>query len=211
MIVDPELERYAEEHSSSVSDLFERLAEETRANTTSPQMMVGPLEGQFLGWLVRLSRAQRVLEIGTFTGVTSLALAEVLPPDGTLTTIEFNEEFAGIARRHFDASPHGDRIDLRVGDAREIVTQLEGPFDLVFIDAWKAHYADYYRAILPKLAPRGLIVADNVIWFGLPFHPDAHDTETEGVRKFVKLVQDDPAVKNVLLTVGDGLMLIWRA
>jgi caffeoyl-CoA O-methyltransferase len=202
--------RYAREHTTPPSPAVAALREETDASAPMPMMAGGEAEVRLLEAMVVASGARRVLEIGTFTGVTALSLAEVLPPDGTLVTLEFDEKVAEIARRHFVASPFSDRIDLRIGDARKIVRELDGLFDLVFIDAWKAHYAGYYRAVLPKLAPRGVIVADNVIWRGLPYQPDAHDHETEGVREFVRLVQDDPAVHNVLLTVGDGLMVIWK-
>jgi caffeoyl-CoA O-methyltransferase len=172
--------------------------------------MGGAVEARLLEGLLVATQARHVLEIGTFTGATALALAEALPAGARLTTIEADEELGAVARRHLDASPHGGKVDLRLGDARKILTELDGPFELVFIDAWKQDYVDYYEATLPKLADRGLIVADNVVWWGLPFQPDADDPETEGVRRFVAHVLQDPRTHNALLTVGDGLMVIWK-
>ena len=202
---------WAEEHTSPRSAAVAAVAEETQTATPTPQMMGGAIEARLLEGLIVAIRARNVLEIGTFTGATALALAEALPAEGRLTTLEFDEELAAIARRHLEASPHGAKVDLRVGDARQIVPELEGPFDLVFIDAWKQHYVDYYEAVVPKLAEHGLIVADNVVWYGLPFQPDANDAETEGVRRFVAHVQRDSRTHNALLTVGDGLLVVWKA
>jgi caffeoyl-CoA O-methyltransferase len=201
---------YAEAHTTPRSAAVEALAQETTTTTATPQMMGGAVEARLLEGLLVATQARHVLEIGTFTGATALALAEALPADARLTTIESDEELAAMARRHLDASPHGGKVDLRLGDAREILAELDGPFELVFIDAWKQDYVDYYEATLPKLADRGLIVADNVVWWGLPFQPDADDPETEGVRRFVAHVLQDPRTHNALLTVGDGLMVIWK-
>jgi caffeoyl-CoA O-methyltransferase len=210
----PQVEANAEEYASAwttpPSRAVEQALDDTRQRMPHPEMAGGLKEARLLQGLMFANRARNVLELGTFTGATALALAEALPADGRLTTIEFDDATADIAERHIAASEHAAKIDLRRGDAREIVRSLDGPFDLVFIDAWKQHYIEYYEELLPKLSDRGVVVADNVIWFGLPFHPDAHDDETEGVRRFVRHVQDDPRTRNVLLTVGDGLLLIWR-
>jgi caffeoyl-CoA O-methyltransferase len=151
-----------------------------------------------------------VLEIGTFTGFGSLAMAAALPDRGRVTTLEVDEQTAAAARRHFDASPHASRIELIVGDALETLARLDGPFDLVYIDAWKADYPDYYEAVLPKLAPRGVIVADNMFRDGRVLDPAVDDESTRGIREFSRRVQADEHVHNVLLTIGDGMMLVWR-
>jgi caffeoyl-CoA O-methyltransferase len=208
--VEAKAEEYAGAWTSPPSAAVTDVLRETQARTPHPEMAGGLKEARFLQALMFANSARNVLELGTFTGATALAIAEALPEDGRLTTIEFDDSVGDIAQRHIAASPHAEKIDFRRGDAREIIQTLDGPFDLVFIDAWKQHYIDYYEALLPKLSPRGLIVADNVIWYGLPFHPDAHDDETEGVRRFVRHVQEDRRTRNVLLTVGDGLLLIWR-
>ena len=209
MIVDPQLERYAEEHSSPDGELFERLAAETRAVSTSPQMMVGRLEGQLLALLVRLSGARRVLEIGTFTGYSAISMASALPDDGRLVTCDMNEETTAIARRYMDESGHGHKIETRVGSALEVLGELEGPFDLVFIDADKTNYHNYYEAVLPKLAAEGLIVADNVLWGGRVLGGDDSES-TQAIRAFNDHVRGDPRVAAVMLTVRDGMTLIRK-
>jgi caffeoyl-CoA O-methyltransferase len=209
--VSAEAERYADTYTTEPSPAVSALLAETREVTPFPIMAGGIKEARLLQALIATSGARRALEIGTFTGATALAMAEALPAGGSVTTIEVDEAVASVARRHFGTSPHGAKIDLHVGDAREIVTTLEGGYDIVFVDAWKQHYVDYYEATLPKLSDRGVIVADNVIWFGLPFNSAATDPETEGVRAFVEHVRADSRTRQVLLTVGDGLLLIWRA
>jgi caffeoyl-CoA O-methyltransferase len=209
--VEAEAEEYASTWTSPPSAAVVKVLDETQAKMSHPEMAGGIKEARLLQALVFANGARSVLELGTFTGATALTIAEALPADGRLTTIEFDDTVADIAERHFADSEHAGKIDLCRGDAREIVKSLDGPFDLVFIDAWKQHYIEYYEELVPKLSDRGLIVADNVVWYGLPFHPDAHDAETEGVRRFVRHVQEDPRTRNVVLTVGDGLLLIWRA
>jgi predicted O-methyltransferase YrrM len=201
VIVDERLERYAEEHSTPPDELFRRLAEETRATQEAPQMMVGSLEGRFLAYLVRLSRARRVLELGTFTGWSSIAMASALPEGGRLVTCDMNEE---IARRYAKEAGVADRIEYRLGPGLETLAGLDGPFDLVFIDADKELYVDYYEAVLPKLAGDGLIVADNVLWSGRVL-----DGEGPIVR-FNEHVLADDRVECLMLTVRDGVTLIRR-
>lgn len=204
-------EQYALAHTSSPDASVAAARAETEATMPSPQMAGGEVEVRLLEALVVASGARRVLEIGTFTGVTSLTLAARLPEDGKLTTLEVDPDTAAVARRHFDASPHGDRIDLIVGDARETLDRLEGPFDLVWIDAWKSDYPAYYEAVVPKLAPRGVLAADNVFLGGRLLDPASSDESAVAMRAFADRVQADPRVHNTLLTVGDGVMLAWRA
>src|SRR5438093_11937845 len=134
-VVDPAIEEYAREHSAPDGERLERRAEETRAKTTAPQMMVGRIEGQFLARLVRLSGAKRILELGTFTGYSSISMASALPPEGRIVTCDVDPEATSIARRYMDESGYGDKIEIRLGPALETIETLEGPFDLVFIHA----------------------------------------------------------------------------
>jgi caffeoyl-CoA O-methyltransferase len=210
-IVDERVEAYAEEHTSPVADLFERLAEETRAKTDAPQMMVGRIEGQFLARLVRLSGARRILELGTFTGYSSISMASALPPDGRIITCDVNPETTDIARRYMDESGFGDRIEIRLGPALETIETLEGPFDLVFIDADKPNYESYYEATLPLLAEDGLIIADNVLWSGRVVEEGEDDESTRAIKAFNEHVRTDPRVVSVMLTVRDGMTLIQKA
>jgi caffeoyl-CoA O-methyltransferase len=173
-------------------------------------MMSGLVEARLLEALIVVGGARNVLEVGTFTGVGALSMAAAMPEDGRVTTLEVDPDTAAVARRHIDASPYGNRIELIVGDALETLARLEGPFDLVYIDAWKSDYPAYYEAALPKLAQRGVLVADNLLRGGAALDATATDDGTVGIREFARTVQRDDRVHNVLLTIGDGVMLVWR-
>ncbi len=211
MIVGPEIERYALDHTTTPADPIAALRAETQAAMPMPQMAGGEAEVRLLEALVVARGATRVLEIGTFTGVTSLSLAARLPEGGRVTTLELDEQAAAIARRHFDSSPFGNRIELIVGDARETIARLEGPFDLIWIDAWKRDYPYYWGALLPKLAPRGIIAADNLMLSGRVLQEAGDDEDLAGMKEFADRVQAEPSVDNVLLTIGDGVMLAWKS
>jgi caffeoyl-CoA O-methyltransferase len=202
------VEQFAHDHTKPESDLFRRLRDETYAEMRSPQMQVGRIEGGFLKMLVRLTGARRILEIGMFTGYSALMMAEGLPDDGNLITCDVDPKAEAIARRYFSESPHGHKIEIRMGPALETIKILSGPIDMVFIDADKTNYSKYYEACLPLLKPRGLIVADNVLWSGRVLDPQSADDHA--IVAFDRLVQSDPRVENVCLTVRDGMMLAWK-
>jgi caffeoyl-CoA O-methyltransferase len=206
-IVNEDVERYALEHTTPDPEFFRRLEEETRAISDWPQMMVGPLEGQFLGWLVWLSGARRVLEIGTFTGYSSISMALNLPEGARITSLDVNEETTAVARRYAEEAGVADRIDYRVGPALEALEALDGPFDFVFIDADKENYVNYYEAVLPKLGERGFIVADNVLWSGRVVE-EGGDESTQAIKAFNEHVSSDERVESLMLTVRDGMTLI---
>lgn len=208
-IVNADVERYALERSTRDPELFRRLEEETRATTSAPQMMVGPLEGQFLGWLVWLSRARNVLEIGTFTGYSSIAMALNLPEGGRIVSVDVNEQTTTVARRYAEEAGVVDKLDYRVGPALEELERLDGPWDLVFVDADKECYVDYYEDVLPKLSDRGFIVADNVLWSERVLE-EAGDESTEAIKRFNEHVAADDRVECLMLTVRDGMTLIRR-
>jgi caffeoyl-CoA O-methyltransferase len=210
VIVDPGVEEYAEAHSTPDGELFERLAAETREKTTAPQMMVGRLEGRFLGLLVRTLRARRVLELGTFTGYSSISMALALPTGGRVITCDVTEETTAIARRYAAEAGVADRIDYRLGPALDTIATLDGPFELVFIDADKPNYVNYYEATLPLLADGGLMVVDNTLWSGRVVDPEDQEETTRAIRALNDHVLTDPRVENVLLTVRDGMNLVWR-
>ena len=211
MIVTPEIDAYTAEHSDPEPPHLEAVAAATRSFTESHGMMVGPVEGQFLSLMVALTGARRVLEIGTFTGYSSLAMASALPDDGTIVTCEVDPDHARLAREHIAASPYADRIEVRLGPAAETLSSLAGPFDLVFIDADKAGYLSYYEAVLPLLAPTGVILADNVLWSGRVLDDDDQSEDTRAIRAFNDRVRDDPRVSCVMLTVRDGVSVIRPA
>lgn len=202
--------RYALEHTSPFAGLLERAAAWTAANTAAPRMMSGLAEARLLEVLVVVSGARRVLEIGTFTAVGTLAMAAALAPDARLITLERDPAHVAAARRHIAASPWREQIELLEGDALQLLESLPGPFDVVYIDAWKADYPAYYRKVKPKLSPRGVIVADNLFRDGAALEPTSDDEHTAGIREFARLVHADEEMHNVLLTIGDGVMLVWR-
>jgi caffeoyl-CoA O-methyltransferase len=201
--------RYAEDHTSPFDGPVAAVAAWTQGNARAPGMMSGLPEARLLEALIVVGGARRVLEIGTFTGVGALTMAAALPADGRVTTLEVDTDRAATARRHFDASPYGSRIELIVGDALETIAGLEGAFDLVYIDAWKTDYPAYYDAVVPKLAKRGVLVADNLFLGGAVLGASTEDG-TVGIREFARRVQQDERMHNVLLTIGDGVMLAWR-
>jgi caffeoyl-CoA O-methyltransferase len=211
MITDPRVEEYAEAHSSPDGELFERLAAETREKSDVPQMMVGLVEGRFLGALVRSIGAKRILELGTFTGYSSISMALALPDGGRLITCDVNAETTEIAQRYATEAGVVDRIDYRTGPALDTIAQLDGEFDLVFIDADKLNYLNYYEATLPKLAPRGLMILDNTLWSGRVADPGEDDENTRAIREVNDHILADARVNSVLLTVRDGMNLVWRA
>jgi predicted O-methyltransferase YrrM len=209
-IVEPMVEEYAEAHSSPNGELFERLAAETVEKTTAPQMMVGLLEGTFLAFLVRSIGARRVLELGTFTGYSSISMAQALPAGGRLITCDVNEETTAIASRYAEEAGVADRIDFRLGPALDTIAELDGPFELVFIDADKPNYVNYYEATLPLLSDNGLMVVDNTLWSGAVADPDNQEESTQAIRALNDRVLEDPRVENVLLSVRDGMNLVRR-
>jgi predicted O-methyltransferase YrrM len=211
VIVRPEIEAFAEAHTTQPSPLLVELAEETRATLPIPEMLTGPVEGRFLELLVFSSGARRVLEIGTYSGYSALSMAAGLAEGGHIDTCEIEERHAEVAKRYIARSPYADRITVHLGPALETVAQLEGPYDVIFVDADKIGYDAYYEAVLPKLAPRGLIAFDNMLQSGrVVDDPDSG----EGTRAIVALnrkLRDDPRVVSVVLTVRDGVTLVRRA
>jgi len=207
-LVPEDIEAYAQAHSMLESDLCRALREETQRRMAAPQMLVGPLEGAFLKMLTQLAQATSVLEIGMFTGYSALCFAEALPPEGTVLTCEVDEESAALARLYFARSPIGKKIDIRMGRAIDTMRNLKGPFDLIFIDADKINYVNYYRRALDLLSPHGLILIDNVLWDGAVLKQPAPDEKTAAIQELNRVVSGDPRVTAVLVTVRDGILVI---
>lgn len=204
-LVDPSIEEYCRAHTTPLPAVFDRLREETYAKLQAPQMQVGLLEGRFLGFLVALSGAKRVVEIGTFSGFSALAMASALPEDGKLITCDVDPRATELAQKFWNESPHGKKIELRLGPASETLDRLEGPFDLVFIDADKAGYKTYWEKCLPKMRQGGLIVVDNVLWSGRVLNPQ--EKSDHDIRAFNAHAMADPRVELVMLPVRDGMLL----
>jgi caffeoyl-CoA O-methyltransferase len=210
-IVRDEIERYAEEHTTPPTELLAALAEETRASLRSPQMLTGTIEGRFLEMLVWASGARRVLELGTYSGYSALSMAAALPEGGRVDTCEIDEQHADVARRYIGQSPYAGRITVHVGPALDTIERLEGDFDLVFIDADKENYVNYYEAVVPRLAERGLIAADNTLWSGRILDDEDSSEGTRAIKAFNEHVRSDERVVSVMLTIRDGVTLIRRA
>jgi len=207
-LIGSELEAYVASHTTREGELFARLRAETQANLASPQMQVGPVEGAFLRLLVALHRPQTILEIGTYSGYSALAMASALPPGGQLITCDIDPVATAVATRYFAEAGLADRITLRLAPALDTIRQLaaEGRrLDLVFIDADKPGYVDYWDAVLPLLPVGGLVIADNTLWSGKVVHPK--DTSDHAIVRFNARVTADPRVEHVLLSVRDGITL----
>lgn len=206
-----EIEAYAEAHTEAESDLLRKLDRETHAKVLRPRMLSGHLQGRFLALLSKIASPNLVLEIGTYTGYSALCLCEGLSEQGKLITIDKNEELETFTRSFFQKSSYDRQIDYRVGDAMEIIPTLDKEFDLVFIDADKVNYTNYFDLIIEKVRPGGLIIADNVLWSGKIVEEVApNDKDTKALLLFNKKINDDLRVSNVLLPVRDGLMLIQK-
>lgn len=208
-LVRSDVEAYAAAHTTSLPDWLLALHAEAERELPYPSMLSGPVVGQLLATLVAAAQPRVVVEVGTYAGFSALAMAGALPPGGKIITLELDDAHADFAQRHFDASPFADRIELRRGPALDSLAALDGPFDLVFIDADKTGYPDYYEAALSKLSSNGLIVVDNTLRGGGVLAPDS-----EGDRVIADLNTawaSDPRVVATQLTVRDGVTLLRRA
>ena len=212
-LLSDEIEDYAAAHTTPPAEHLRALAQETHETLDSPQMLTGDIEGRLLEFLVFLAQPRLVLEIGTYSGYSALSMVQALAADGRIVTCELSDEHADVAERHIAAAGESERIEVRRGPALETIATLDGPLDLVFIDADKTGYLAYYEAVLPKLSARGLIVVDNVLWSGRvaePASPEASES-TSALRRFNDHVAADDRVVSVMLSVRDGITLIRRA
>jgi len=207
-----ELEDYILGHIDEEPAALARIDHDTHVQNYYWHMCSGHLQGRLLTMLTRMVRPRRVLELGTFSGYSALCLAEGLPDDDCrVDTIEINDEQEDFIREHLALSPHGKRVSLHIGDARDIVTQLDARFDLVFIDANKRQYVEYYDLVMDYLNDGGFIIADNTLWAGKVVDPKAQrEAQTRGIMAFNDRVKDDPRVEVVIIPVRDGLTLIRK-
>jgi caffeoyl-CoA O-methyltransferase len=208
LIVQEAIERYAEEHTTPHPELLQRLAEETRATLARPTMLTGRVEGRFLEFIVFMTGARRILELGTYSGYSAISMAAALPPGGRVDTCEVEGKHAEVARRYIEEAGYTDRVTVHLGPALETIERLEGDFDFVFIDADKENYVNYYEAVLPRLSEHGLIAADNTLWSGRVVDESEQDESTRAIRGFNDHVREDGRVVAVMLTVRDGVTLI---
>ena len=206
--IDSAIEEYSRIFSGEPSALLQELDRETHAMILQPRMLSGHLQGRFLSFFAKVCRPTTILEIGTFTGYSALCLAEGLSIDGRLITIDINEELETFTRSFFDRSEYKHQIDYRIADAKDELTKIEGPFDLVFIDADKRNYGLYYDLIIDKMSPGGVILVDNVLWSGKIVDEQARDKSTQALRDFNQKCLDDPRVDKMLLPLRDGLYML---
>jgi predicted O-methyltransferase YrrM len=207
----PKFERYANEFTTPENELLTELSRQTHFASTVPGMLSGHLQGQLLRFFSLMMKPQKILEIGTFTGYSAICLAAGLAENGKIISIDNNPELTHLAAEYIEKAGLKDKTELLCGDAAELIHEVQGPFDLVFIDADKENYTLYYEAVFPKVKTGGFIIADNVLWYGKVMEEDAlTDKETRGIAAFNNLVKSDPRVEQLLLPVRDGLMIIRK-
>jgi predicted O-methyltransferase YrrM len=210
-LVNEQIELYCEAHTTSESDLLYRLNRETHLKILRPRMLSGHLQGRFLAMISKMIKPVNILEIGTFTGYSALCLAEGLQPNGTLHTIEIDGELEKIITKYFNLSIYKKKLHLHIGNALEIIPVLNKTWSLVFMDAEKTEYLQYYEIVLPYIKRGGFILIDNVLWSGKVTELVAeNDVETKAIIAFNDFIQNDPRVENVLLPLRDGLLLIEK-
>lgn len=210
-ILSSELENYITQHTTSESELLIQIQKETFQKTTQPQMLSGGYQGRLLSLISKMIRPKRILEIGTFTGYATLCLAEGLQKDGKIITIDRNEELMYLPKKYFEASEFSNQIEMKIGNALDILEELEDNFDLVFIDADKSNYINYYKKIIDKMNSGGVILADNVLWYGKVLEETKpNDTDTIILKEFNEMVVKDERVEVILLPVRDGISLIRK-
>ncbi|MBL7980385.1 MAG: O-methyltransferase [Flavobacteriales bacterium] len=207
----PELEHYAELNTAPEPEYLRELAHETRTTVDMPVMLSGHLQGRFLSMISKLLAPRLILDIGTFTGYSALCMAEGLTPEGVLHTIDIKTPLASLVDRYVRKSGFQRNIHQHVAPAMDVIPRIEGTFDLVFIDADKQNYCNYFDLVVDRMRPGGLIIADNVLWSGKVLAPDEEqDGETRGLAKYAQKVKDDPRVENLLLPLRDGLLVSRR-
>lgn len=205
--ISPELEQYAGNYTSPESELLARINRETHLEVLQPRMLSGHLQGRVLSLFSRLLQPKRILEIGTYTGYSALCLAEGLAVDGTLITIDVNEELQARVQSYFNDSAYKNHIEYHIGDAMELIPTFPEMWDLVFIDADKKNYLNYYELVIERMNPGGIILADNILWSGKVIDPSATDRETEILRRYNEVIHADDRVENILLPIRDGIMV----
>ncbi len=205
--IDPLLDKYVCEHTANESDLLKKINRETHLEVLQPRMLSGHFQGRVLSMFSKMIRPERILEIGTYTGYSAICLAEGLTPNGKLVTIDINEELAARVRGYFAESPYSHQIEYLIGDAMELIPALNEKWDIVFIDADKHNYINYYHLVFPMVKVGGYIIADNVLWSGKVIDSSQQDKDTSLLREYNQLVHQDDRVEEVLIPIRDGLMI----
>ena len=208
--MDKEMDRYLEDNASQEPAILKKLRKETYQKTTQPHMISGYLQGRLLSILSHMIQPKNVLEIGTFTGYAALSIAEGLPKDGKIYTIDKNEDLAYLPQKFFNESEYKDQIEFIIGNAKDEIQKLDKIWDLIFIDADKENYVEYLKLIKPNLRTGSIILIDNVLWYGKVLQDNAKDKQTEQIKLVNKIIAEDPDFENLILPLRDGLHLIRR-
>jgi len=208
---DESLSQYIVNHSTDVDPLLKELERETYLKIIHPQMLSGVIQGKILEMISSMIKPKNILELGTFTGYSALCLAKGLKKDGKLITIDINDELEDFTNSFFNRSCYKDKIIFKIGDACNIIPYLKEEFDLIFIDADKRQYTEYYNLVFDKVKKGGFIIADNILWYGkVNKEVSKTDLHTKELIKFNKMVNDDPRVENVIFPIRDGLMVVRK-
>ncbi len=205
--IEESLDKYVCKHTSSENDLLKRINRETHLEVLQPRMLSGHFQGRVLSMLSKMIQPNRILEVGTYTGYSALCLAEGLTSEGKLVTIDVNEELEKRVRHYFEESEFSSKIEYKIGDATKIIPEMKENWDLVFIDADKMNYINYYNMVFNQVKIGGYIIADNVLWSGKVADESKTDKDTELLRAFNSLIHNDNRVEEVLLPIRDGLMI----
>ncbi len=203
-----EIEQYSQEHTQKETEVLYNLNRETHLKVLIPRMLSGHIQGRILSMFSHMLKPKNVLEIGTYTGYSAICFAEGMQPNGKLVTIDINNELETMATSYFEKSGYGNQIEMRIGNAIDIIPTLDMKFDLVFIDADKHNYSNYYDLVIDKVNQGGFIIADNVLWSGKVLTDEVNtDTDTKALDEYNKKINSDPRVENMLMPVRDGLMV----
>ena len=206
----PEADRYLEDHASEEPELLRQLRKETYQKTTQPHMISGYQQGRFLSLISQILQPENVLEIGTFTGYATLCMAEGLAPGGKIITLDINEDLAHLPRKYFDKSVFAAQIDFRLVNAIDFLKETDEVFDLVFIDADKENYVEYFKLVKPKLKSGGVVMFDNVLWYGKVLDENPKKLSTQRIKELNDLVASDKDFENVILPLRDGVLLMRK-
>ena len=209
-LLSDELTNYLDRHCDPEDELLKHINRETHLKVLMPRMLSGHYQGRLLSMLSKMIRPERILEIGTYTGYATLCLAEGLTQTGQIHTIDINSELEDMVRSNFSKSPHNPKINYHIGEALQVIPDLNEVFDLVFIDADKKNNANYYNLIFDKIRPGGLIIVDNVLWSGKVLETENQDKDTHAITQFNSMINSDPRVEKLILPVRDGLFMVLK-
>ena len=204
--ISSKLQQYIDEHSAEESDLLKALDRETHQKVLQPRMLSGSYQGRLLALLAKMIQPKKILEVGTYTGYATLCMAEGLATGGSIDTIDYNEELSDIQRRYFDQSPYRSQIVQHLGEAKDVIKTLTGPYDLVFLDADKENYPHYFDLVIDKLETGGVILSDNVLWSGKVLEK-ATDEATSALQEYNHKINTDARVETIILPIRDGLTI----